>query len=62
MTITIQRWKYNNSEMRITKESERETLRAEGDTVAECMRKIQCAKFFNDMSKYTPFEIVNVED
>lgn len=60
--VTLSRWKYNNSDYRITKDSEYEELFAVGKNCAEVMEKVENARFFHNLAVYTPLQIINIED
>lgn len=62
MTITLER--YRKDPQDVTRVFYNETLRSRvsGKTAAECMKQIEEMRYNNDVSRYTPYEIVNVED
>lgn len=60
--VTIARWKYNNSEYRITKASEYMEVKFIAENCADAMRRVWNAKQTNNLAAFTPYEIVNLED
>jgi hypothetical protein len=60
--VTIARWKYNNSEFRITKDSEYMECSLIAHNCAEAMRRIYDLKQNSNLAAFTPFEITKIED
>ena len=60
--VTLARWKYNNNEFRITKNSEYIEVKIVAKNCADAMRRIWNAKHYNNLSAFSPYEIVNLED
>ena len=54
MTITIEYWDKNYRDVHMEK--------IYGDSASECMSQINAKRENNDLAKYTPIEIVNIED
>lgn len=59
--VTLSRWQYNNSNMEITKESEICRLRGKFDTIREAFAWINEQRNCNDMAKYSPIHINDIE-
>lgn len=60
--VTLSKWKYNNSEFRITKNSEYMEVKFVAENCADAMRRVWNAKQTNNLAAFTPYEIVNLED
>ena len=62
MTITLERNRKDPHDVTHVYFSEIVRDKVTGATAAECMKQIEELRYNNDMAKYTPYEIVNVED
>lgn len=60
--VTLCRWKYNNLELRLTKESEFLECSLIAHNCAEAMRRIYDLKQNSNLAAFTPFEITKIED
>ena len=60
--VTLSRWKYNNSDFRITKDSEYMECKLVAQNCAEAMRRIWDLKQNSNLAAFTPFEITEIED
>lgn len=62
MTITLERNRKDPQDVTKVFYSEIVTNKVTGATAAECMKQIETLRYHNDMARFTPYEIVNVED
>ena len=62
MTVTLRRWKYNNTDHKITNNSRIELQNVSGACAAECMEKIYTFRNSNDLSTCSPWEIIFIKD
>lgn len=62
MIVTMIRWKYNNNDMKITPRSTKEEKTVSGSCAAEIMPVIKEIWENADCWRYSPWDIVNIED
>lgn len=62
MIVTLQRWKYNNDEMKITKKSTLHSIEVEEKTALDCMNEIKAIRENSNLARFTPWEIINIQD
>lgn len=60
VNIEVGCWKYNNSDFKVTKESEYKTAVIEGETIEDAMNAYQARRVNHDCAKYTPMSINNI--
>lgn len=62
MKVIMQRWKYNNSDMKITRKSVRETKTVSGSCAAEIMPVIREIWENADCFRFTQWDIIDIQD
>lgn len=60
MTLTLRKWELNKD--RTPNYFERHEIRISGGNAKACMEMTMQLKETNDLSRFTPLEIINVED
>ena len=60
--VTLSRWKYNNTDFRITKESEYIECSLIAQNCADAMQRIWVLKQNNNLDAFTHYEIIEIED
>ena len=62
MIVTMQRWKYNNNDMQIRKASEKEVKTVSGSCASEIMPVIREIWENSDCFRFTPWDIIDIQD
>lgn len=60
VNIEVSCWKYNNSDLQVTKDSERKSAVIKGDTIEDAFKSYQTKQYNHDCAKYSPMWISNI--
>lgn len=61
MIVTIQKWK-KKVDWSVDYDSEPIVKKIHGSNAADCMASVLMERNYNDLTKYTPVEIISIED